>query len=44
MIKMGNLELVRDCTIRLSYLGFAWAVAAFQIEVIRLGEDKVWNT
>ena len=41
MVHMGNLDLVRDCIIRVSYIGFAWAAASFQIEVIRLGEEKV---
>lgn len=43
MVKMGDLDLVRDCVIRVSYIGLSWAAAAFHIEVIRLGEEKVWN-
>ncbi len=38
---MGRLDLARDCTIVLSSKGHAWATAAFQIELIRMGEARV---
>ena len=38
---MGNFDLVRDCMIRVSYIGLSWASAAFQIELVRLGEEEV---
>ena len=38
---MGRLDLARDCTIVLSSKGHAWATAAFQIELVRMGEARV---